>query len=282
MIRALCTAIFEVADLDAAKRFYTVLAGKPPYFDQPFYVGYDVGGYELGLQPSEPGDPLRPLAGKGAAYFGTHQLETAIAALVEAGAKPHQAPQDVGDGIRVAAVLDPFGNAVGLIENPHFFPHLVAVRPGELGARSIEKRAVVGLPRAEVWKLWTTKAGLQRWLVDEARVDLIPGGRFEVLFLDQPKDGQRGSEGCRVLSFLPERMLSFTWNAPPGHTRTRFQHTWVVVELADDAAGTAVTLTHLGWPEPSDAQWDETYTYFDRAWGQVMTELAASNPPGAT
>ena len=55
MLQGLRSQIYQVADLEAAKAWYTALLGTPPYFDEPFYVGFNVGGYELGLQPS--GDP---------------------------------------------------------------------------------------------------------------------------------------------------------------------------------------------------------------------------------
>ena len=56
MILGLRTAIYPVADLDAAKRWYSQVLGQTPYFDQPFYVGFEVGGFELGLLPDgQPG-----------------------------------------------------------------------------------------------------------------------------------------------------------------------------------------------------------------------------------
>ncbi len=117
MLKGLRTVGYPVTDLTQAKAFYTALTGTVPYFDQPFYVGYNVGGFELGLDPNgtpaaAPGGPL--------AYWGVANIESAHEAAVALGAKPHLPIQDVGDGIKVASVLDPFGNVVGLIENPHF------------------------------------------------------------------------------------------------------------------------------------------------------------------
>ena len=76
--RGLYTCIYRVPDVAAAKAWYANVFGVEPYFDEPFYVGFEVGGYELGLL------------------------------------------QDVGGGIRVATVRDPWGNPIGIIENPHF------------------------------------------------------------------------------------------------------------------------------------------------------------------
>jgi predicted enzyme related to lactoylglutathione lyase len=91
--------------------------GFDPYFDQPFYVGFNVGGFELGL------DPNGSLATGGCgpiAYWGVDDAGSALARMLELGAKPYHEVQDVGGGIRVAAVKDPFGNVFGIIENPHF------------------------------------------------------------------------------------------------------------------------------------------------------------------
>jgi len=111
------TAIYTVSDLDAAKAWYAGVLGFGPYFDEPFYVGFEVGGYELGLLPAE-GDA--PGAGGLAVYWGVADADAALARLVEAGAEVREAVQDVGEGIKTASVIDPFGNVLGVIENPHF------------------------------------------------------------------------------------------------------------------------------------------------------------------
>ena len=81
----------------------------------------------------------------------------------------------------------------------------------------------------------------------------------------------RGSEGCRILSFLPKQMLSFSWNAPPEYKEVRESgyHTWVVVNLkAVSGSETEITLTHLGWP--TDKKWEPVFDYFDKAWTTVI------------
>ncbi|QIN77781.1 VOC family protein [Rubrobacter marinus] len=118
MIRGLRTAIYRTADLGRAKEWYAGVLGFGPYFDEPFYVGFEVGGFELGLQPSEPG--ATPGGGGVVAYWGVGDADEALGRLLGMGATVHEAVQDVGGGIRVATVLDPDGNAFGIIENPHF------------------------------------------------------------------------------------------------------------------------------------------------------------------
>jgi predicted enzyme related to lactoylglutathione lyase len=89
-----------------------------PYFDQPFYAGFNIQGYELGLDPGH--GPNRPGPGGTVAYWRVSGIEDAVRHFVSAGAVLVAGPQDVGDGIKVATVADPFGNSIGLLENPHF------------------------------------------------------------------------------------------------------------------------------------------------------------------
>ena len=112
------TVTYVVSDLERAKAWYADVLGVKPYFDQPFYVGFNVGGFELGLQPAE--GARKPGEGGSTAYWGVPDAERALSQLLTQGAKVSQPLQDVGDGILVAAVHDPFGNELGIIENPHF------------------------------------------------------------------------------------------------------------------------------------------------------------------
>ncbi len=121
MIHGMRTTVYPVGDLAAAKDWFTKVFGKAPYFDQPFYVGFEIGGFELGLVPDgEPG------TSGGTVYWGVDDIDAEVARIVGLGATIHSAIQDVGDGIKVVDLKDPFGNLLGLILNPHF--DLKAVR----------------------------------------------------------------------------------------------------------------------------------------------------------
>jgi len=112
MLTKLRSCIFTAPDLDAAKAFYTALLGIAPYFDLPDYVGYDVAGYELGLDPNGP-----PPAGTNPiAYWSVGDLKAVIERAMELGAQIGQAPQEVGGGTIMAHIKDPWGNLVGLID----------------------------------------------------------------------------------------------------------------------------------------------------------------------
>ena len=120
MILGLRTAIYPAMDLAAAKRWYTEMLGVAPYFDEFFFVGFSVGGFELGLLP----DALAGTAGP-QPLWGVADIEAAYARLLALGASALSPVADVGAGIKVAAVTDPFGNRFGIIENPHFDPSAV-------------------------------------------------------------------------------------------------------------------------------------------------------------
>lgn len=116
MFQGLRTVVYNVADLQAAKEWYAATLGFAPYFDEPFYVGFSVGGYELGLVPA---DDASTVPGS-VTYWGVPDADEAMERLLAQGATTHEAVHDVGGGIRLGSVFDPDGNIVGVIYNPHF------------------------------------------------------------------------------------------------------------------------------------------------------------------
>lgn len=116
MIGGLRTAIYRVGDLEDATAWFTDVVGHGPYFDEPFYVGFDVDGYELGLVPAS-GD----LAGHQlTVYWATDDVAAEVERLTALGAELVEPPHDVGEGIVVATVTTRDGAPLGLIFNPHF------------------------------------------------------------------------------------------------------------------------------------------------------------------
>jgi len=149
-------------------------------------------------------------------------------------------------------------------------PELFDARGADL--RSFTKEAVIQAPVETVWAAWTDgRAFTEIYGRDNdalvANIDLAIGGRYEWLF-----DGEIGSNGCQILSYVPNRMLSFSWNAPPQQPESRAKHTWVVVELDPVEGGaTRVTLTHLGFGDAP--HWDESFEYFSKAWPHVLEQF---------
>ena len=115
MILGLRCVIYPAPDLAAAKDWNSKVLGQVPYFDEPFYVGFSVGGFELGLVPD-----ARPGSTGAQPLWGVTDIESAYARSMELGATALEPVTEVGGGIKVAAVQDPFGNRFGIIENPHF------------------------------------------------------------------------------------------------------------------------------------------------------------------
>lgn len=114
-ILGLRTVGYKVSDITKAKEWYAEAFKTQPYFDEPFYVGFNIGGYELGLQPDKSvnGDNI-------AVYWGVEDIETEYNRFLSLGATAHEAPQNVGGEIMVASVRDPWNNIIGLIYNPEF------------------------------------------------------------------------------------------------------------------------------------------------------------------
>ena len=113
-LEGLRTVIYPAPDLDATKAWWTGFLGLEPYFDEPFYVGYSIGGYELGLLPTA------DLSDGALTYWGVTDVAAAVEAAVASGATEHAPVSDVGDGIVTATVRTPAGAILGLIHNPHF------------------------------------------------------------------------------------------------------------------------------------------------------------------
>lgn len=115
MILGLRTVVYHVTDLAKAKDWYRHVLEREPYFDQPYYVGFSVGGFELGLVPDG-----KPGPGGTVAYWGVADAAAELKRIESLGASVREPLTDVGENIKVATVADPFGNLFGIIENPHF------------------------------------------------------------------------------------------------------------------------------------------------------------------
>jgi uncharacterized protein YndB with AHSA1/START domain len=147
--------------------------------------------------------------------------------------------------------------------------------------RSIEYISIVEASLSDVWDAWTTNAGVQTFFAPESDIDLRIGGQYELYFdLDAPP-GDRGSEGMKVQSYIPERMLAFDWNQPASIPDLRNIKTWVVVEFREmDDELSEITLTHLGFGEGSTT-WNQAYEYFQNAWKKVLLRFERSVRIGA-
>jgi len=167
---------------------------------------------------------------------------------------------------------------VGVANHPA--PGAATSAPMKAELEPIELEAVVSAPREEVWKAWTTNGGAQSFFAPETNIVLRPGGAYEILFAPEKPKGERGAEDVKVLSYLPQEMLSFEWNASPKFTLARPQRTWVVLRFDDAGRGrTRLRLAHAGFAERAESnpdqrdEWVQVRAYFSEAWPRVLGKL---------
>ncbi|MFH2048539.1 MAG: SRPBCC domain-containing protein [bacterium] len=136
--------------------------------------------------------------------------------------------------------------------------------------KAISKEITVKASLEEVWKTWTTTEGVKTFFSPEAKIELRPGGAYEIYFLLDAPYGSKGGEDCKVLSYLPKEMLSFEWNAPPSFGELRFIKTQVIMQFEPTGADSVkITLNHIGWGKTNE--WENVYEYFDKAWSYVLS-----------
>ena len=135
------------------------------------------------------------------------------------------------------------------------------------------KEVSVNSSKQEVWRAFTIEEEVNTFFAPDSRIDLWPGGRYEIYFDLSKKPGLRGTEGCKVLSLLPGEMLSVSWNAPPHFPEERTgSDTWVVFQFEEITPDqTRVRLSHAGWK--NEGRWDDVYKFFDNAWDIVLSSL---------
>ena len=137
--------------------------------------------------------------------------------------------------------------------------------------RRVMKEVVVAAPVEAVWKAWTTSEGIESFFAPEAVVDARPDGAFDIHMNPYAAPGLKGADGMRVMAVQENKLLSFSWNAPPHLAEARAQRTFVAVRLQPEGAGTRVSITHSGWGD--GGQWDQAYDYFDKAWATALANL---------
>ena len=154
-----------------------------------------------------------------------------------------------------------------MTEQKHYF-----VDVKDQSDKILRKEIVVPARLEQVWNAWTTTEGVKTFFSSDAKVELAVGGSYEIYFILEAPYGSRGSEDCRVLSYLPMEMLSFSWNAPQDFGDLRKKHTIVVLQFEEVEPGKVkVVLSQLGWGK--EKNWDKLYDYFDKAWSYVLGNL---------
>lgn len=139
-----------------------------------------------------------------------------------------------------------------------------------VSTREVRVEGDVNASLSEVWRVFTTSEGAEEFFAEKANIALALGGPYEIQF--DPKDERSGTKGLKILSYAPQEMISFQWNAPPELPEVRNGGTWVVVEMHPIGAHrTHVSITHLGWKE--GPEWDQAYAHFQRGWSELVNRL---------
>ncbi len=167
-------------------------------------------------------------------------------------------------------ILCPLLLSAALIVSPAIGREHQATAAGTSVPRAVRVEGTVKAPVAEVWRVWTTSQGAEEFFAEKANIGLTIGGPYEIQF--DPKDERSGTKGLKILSYAPEEMISFQWNAPPEYPDVRNGGTWVVVQMRPEGAAlTHVAITHLGWKR--GPEWDRAFVHFERGWGDLMKRL---------
>jgi uncharacterized protein YndB with AHSA1/START domain len=160
---------------------------------------------------------------------------------------------------------------LGSLTFPSTGQNAPSATPTPTGAgRMLRVEGDINAPVSEVWRVFTTSEGAEEFFAEKANIGLAIGGPYEIQF--DRKDERSGTKGLKILSYAPEEMISFQWNAPPQLPEVRNGGTWVVVEMRPiDAYRTHGTITHLGWKD--GPEWDQAYVHFQRGWSELMNRL---------
>lgn len=137
--------------------------------------------------------------------------------------------------------------------------------------RALRKTVSVAAPVDKVWEAFATCDGVKTFFAPDCKIDARPDGPYEIYFNPYAPAGLKGADGMRVLAVQAQKLLSFTWNAPPQFPQARAQRTSVVLRFVANGKGTDVTLVHSGWGD--GGEWDQAYQYFDKAWAKVLGGL---------
>jgi len=129
-LRGLSTINYFAADHAAAKKWYSEFLGIEPYFERPGYAEFRLGDYqqELGIIDSQYVPGTQSLEGRAGVvvYWHVEDVDAVLKKAVSMGAKQMEAPRDRGHGFITATAVDPFGNILGIMYNPHYLEILAA------------------------------------------------------------------------------------------------------------------------------------------------------------
>ncbi|MGE5798138.1 MAG: SRPBCC family protein [Ignavibacteria bacterium] len=144
--------------------------------------------------------------------------------------------------------------------------------PAQNAERSIYAEINVPAKLEEVWEAWTTEEGVKSFFAPACHIVFRVKGPYEMYFNQSAEAGKKGGEGNIILAYETNKMISFTWNAPPTMPTVRQQLTHVTIRFTEQDDNTIkVTLNHDGWGDGEE--WDKAFNYFDRQWNNVVLPM---------
>lgn len=114
MTSGIKTIMYPVTDIATAKQLYSHLLGVEPYMDEAYYVGFNVDGQDVGLDPNGHRKGMTGPVG----YWHVEDIHKTLQELLDGGAQAGHAVTDVGGGKLIATVTDADGNVIGLLQPP--------------------------------------------------------------------------------------------------------------------------------------------------------------------
>ncbi len=167
----------------------------------------------------------------------------------------------------MAYFADPDGNVVAVARKAD-----EGVTKPAAPATVLEAERIIYASASDVFAAWTTEEGVKTFFAPAAHIELVPGGKYEIIFMPDGEEGKRGAEGCTVIEFTQDKHLAFTWNFPPSMPAIRDKFIRVDVWLeAIDTEITEVKIVHTGWQ--TGHQWFRGLAYFEKAWDLVLFRL---------
>lgn len=157
---------------------------------------------------------------------------------------------------------------------------MAAISPGAQGdtppeIQVVEHKVVIDAPVEAIWDAITTEEGLRGWIAPEVRVELEIDGAYEIYFWPENDPGKRGIEGTRVLSFVPNRMLSYWGSSPPEFSKIHLKNVaWVTYSLRELETGGVEVRQYGCWPKFGEA-WEQDFREWVRSAQEIGLERLA-------
>jgi uncharacterized protein YndB with AHSA1/START domain len=172
-------------------------------------------------------------------------------------------------------------------------PNVASLMAGKMKTdHTILLECTIHAPPSEVFRLWTSVDGVKKFFAPDARIDAVPGGRYEIIFFPSkdPEGDSHGTRGAHILQIVPDKLLAFEWitfagdnllgeHAPPYAPSSQRDitplPTWV--ELSFEPIEGQPNLTHLKFAHYGFREgelWAQSHRWFTRAWKGVLDRLA--------